>query len=65
MADRPQLADPNDTQVIGPASAEPRRSPRRRRARRIVLFVLLALVLLGGGAVVAGGLYLRSVDGDI
>jgi LCP family protein required for cell wall assembly len=65
MADRPHLAEPDDTQVIEEVPAGSRRRPPRRRARRIVLIVLSVLVVLGGGAVVAGGLYLRSVEGGI
>ncbi|WP_442320070.1 LCP family protein [Catenuloplanes nepalensis] len=61
MAQRSQLAEPDDIQV---AEAVPG-GPPRRRARRIVLIVLLVLVLLGVGVIGAGGLYLRSVEGDI
>lgn len=42
-----------------------RSHPRRRRAVRIALIALLVLALLGVGGIVAGGLYLRSVEGDI
>ncbi|GAB7045464.1 LCP family protein [Catenuloplanes indicus JCM 9534] len=61
MSHPSQLAEPDDAQV---AEAVPGRPPRRR-ARRIVLIVLLVLVLLGVGVIGAGGLYLRSVEGDI
>jgi LCP family protein required for cell wall assembly len=56
----------DDTEVIPavPASdQEP--SSRRRRVRRIILISLLVLGLLGGGTLLAGGLYLRSIEGDI
>ncbi|MEV4659303.1 LCP family protein [Micromonospora sp. NPDC049301] len=56
-AGQPQRVDDGE-----PVGSPP---PRRRRWRRILLISLLVLTLVGGGAVVAGGLYLRSVEGDI
>jgi LCP family protein required for cell wall assembly len=53
------------TQVLEPPGGAPRAKPRKRRTRRIVLISLLALVLLAGGGVLAGGLYYRSVEGNI
>src|SRR5262245_8203429 len=75
MVIRQEIAGTDDTQVIKisddteviaavPANdQEP--STRRRRVRRIVLITLLVLALLGGGTLLAGGLYLRSIEGDI
>jgi LCP family protein required for cell wall assembly len=55
----------DDTQVMGIPATDEQSSSRRERVRRIVLITLLVLGLLGGGTLLAGGLYLRSIEGDI
>jgi LCP family protein required for cell wall assembly len=56
-----------DAQPIdGPPADKPAETTRkRRRPWKILLITLAILALLAAGGVVAGGLYFRSVDGDI
>lgn len=68
MSHQPPLADPDATQVFDTPPEEPptqQKPRRRRRTRRIILISLLAFVLLVGGTIIGGGLYLRSVEGNI
>jgi LCP family protein required for cell wall assembly len=62
-------ASPTDTDASEATEAveptAPQHAAPRRRRGRIVLIVLGVLALLAAGGVVAGGLYVRSVDGDI
>lgn len=68
MPRRPDLVEPDSTEVIATPPEGEGTAPaprRRRRRRRIVLITLLVVALLGGGAAAAGGLYLRSVESGV
>lgn len=68
MRSRPELAEPDATQVIDPPETTPPAGPksaRRRRRRKILLVTLLVLMLLGGIGLAGIGWYVHSVESSI